>query len=98
MMNLFNKKNSKNALEIREEDLRNEMLVRAKVNSEVRNGVNNEILKKIDEILDKVSGYENSKITAITELYLALESGDSKSLINFLKKPDVSVKKKEKKY
>lgn len=95
MIQLFN--NKKNSLEIQEEDLRKEIMQRAKVNAEVRKGSNSDILQKIDQILDKVSGYENSKITAITELYLALESGDTKELIQYLKKPEVTVVKKSKK-
>lgn len=53
-------------------------------------------IKKIDEILNKVSGYENSKITALCELMLALETGNEKSLITFLKKKDKVVKIKTK--
>lgn len=52
-------------------------------------------LQMIDQVLDKVGAYENSKITALTELYLALESGDTKNLIQFLKakEPVAKVKK-----
>lgn len=53
-------------------------------------------ITKLNEILDKVSGYENSKITAVTELLLALESGDDKNLIKFLKTKDKTVKVKAK--
>jgi SPX domain protein involved in polyphosphate accumulation len=95
MIQLFN--NKKNSLEIQEEDLRKEIEQRAKINAEIRKGSNSDILQKIDQILDKVSGFENSKITAITELYLALESGDTKDLIAFLKKPETVVVKKLKK-
>lgn len=54
-------------------------------------------LQMIDQVLDKVGGYENSKITAITELYLALESGDTKNLIQFLKakEPVAKIAKKK---
>lgn len=57
---------------------------------------NTSAIQFIDEILDKVSGYENSKITALAELALALETGDSKNLISFLKKKDKIVKVKTK--
>lgn len=53
-------------------------------------------ITKLNEILDKVSGYENSKITAVTELLLALETGDDKNLIKFLKTKDKTVKIKTK--
>lgn len=55
-------------------------------------------ITKLNGILDKVAGYENSKITAVTELLLALESGDDKNLIKFLKTKDKVVKIKVKKY
>ena len=53
----------------------------------------------IDQVLDKVGNYENVKITALTELLLALESGDTKNLIEFLKakEPVATSKKKVKK-
>jgi hypothetical protein len=53
-------------------------------------------LQMIDQVLDKVGAYENAKITALTELYLALESGDTKNLIQFLKakEPVAKVSKK----
>jgi hypothetical protein len=53
-------------------------------------------IEHINQILDKVSGYENSKITTLCELMLALESGDTKNLITFLKKKDKVVKIKTK--
>jgi hypothetical protein len=55
-----------------------------------------DMLKTLDNVLNAVGGYENSKITALTELYLAIESGDTKDLIQFLKKKDASVVKKSK--
>jgi len=54
-------------------------------------------IQKIDEILDKVSGFENSKITTLCELMIALETGDTKNLIQFLKKGDKVVRVKSKK-
>jgi hypothetical protein len=55
-----------------------------------------DMLKTLDNVLNAVGGYENSKITALTELYLAIESGDTKELIQFLKKKDAPVVKKSK--
>ena len=54
-----------------------------------------DMLQTLDAVLDAVSAYENTKITAITELYLAIESGDTKNLITFLKKKDKAIKKKK---
>jgi hypothetical protein len=53
-------------------------------------------IAKLNSILDKVSGYENSKITAMCELLIALESGNDQNLIKFLKTKDKVVKVKSK--
>jgi hypothetical protein len=54
-------------------------------------------IQKLDEILNKVSGFENSKIAVIAELALALETGNDKDLIKLLKSKDKVVAKKAKK-
>jgi hypothetical protein len=54
-------------------------------------------IQKLDEILTKVSGFENSKIAAIAELALALETGDFKNLITLLKKKDTAAPVRKKK-
>lgn len=54
-----------------------------------------DMLKTLDDVLNAVSAYENTKITALTELYLAIESGNTKNLITYLKKKDVAPKKKK---
>lgn len=105
MITLF-KFGKKNDSVITEDAVRDQILRRAIINQEkrkqkitVETSINNnhtDTLKKIEEILDKVSGYENSKITAVTELLLALESGDDKNLIKFLKTKDKVVKLKSK--
>lgn len=107
MINLFKNK-AKSPSQIEEETLRMRMVKRAEANSNARKSAKmtltkggGDVLSKIDAILDKVGGFENSKITAITELYLALESGDDKNLIKFLKQGDkiqkkTTVKKKSK--
>jgi hypothetical protein len=51
---------------------------------------------KLNALLDKVSGYENSKITAMCELLIALETGNDQNLIKFLKTKDKTVKIKAK--
>lgn len=103
MMNLF-KKSPKSASQIEEETIRINILKRAEANTDARRSAKmvvtkggGDVLSKIDQILDKVAGFENSKITAITELFLALESGDDKNLISFLKKGDSVAKKVVKK-
>lgn len=100
MINIFKNK-TKSASQIAEDTLRTKMVERAEANSNARKTAKmivtkggGDVLSKIDRILDKVVGYENSKITAITELYLALESGDDKNLIQFLKKGDLIQPKK----
>lgn len=62
-------------------------------------GINqySEAITRIDSILDKVSAYDNSKIGVLAELMLALETGDDKNLIAFLKKPDKKIRVKKKK-
>lgn len=56
-----------------------------------------EAIVRIDSILDKVAAYDNSKIGVLAELMLALETGDDKNLITFLKKPDKKIRVKKKK-
>lgn len=53
-------------------------------------------IEKLNAILDKVSGFENSKITAMCELLIALETGNDQNLIKFLKTKDKTVKIKAK--
>jgi len=103
-MKIF-KKAPKLASQNEEQAIRISIQKRAEVNAEARQMATKmvvskgggDILSKIDQILDKVAGFENSKITAITELYLALESGDTKNLTAFLKKSDSVGTKKTKK-
>lgn len=52
-------------------------------------------IEKLNAVLDKVSGYENSKITAMCELLIALETGNDQNLIKFLKTKDKTVKLKK---
>lgn len=54
-------------------------------------------IQKLDEILNKVSGFENSKIATIAELANALETGEFQNLIKLLKTKDKVVVKKRKK-
>lgn len=103
MINFFKNK-EKSATLIAEDTLRTKIVERAEANSNARKTAKmivskggGDVLTKIDRILDKVAGYENTKITAITELYLALESGDDKNLIKFLKKGDLLQQKKTRK-
>lgn len=103
MMNIFKNK-AQSASQIEEEAIRINLLKRAEVNADARRSAKmvvskggGDMLAKIDQILDKVAGFENSKITAITELFLALESGDDENLISFLKKGDLLQKKRTKK-
>jgi hypothetical protein len=53
-------------------------------------------IQRINNILDKVSNYENTKITTLCELILALETGNDKNLIELLRKKDKVVKIKTK--
>ena len=53
-------------------------------------------IAKLNQILDKVSGFENSKITTMCELLIALETGNEQNLIKFLKTKDKVVKIKSK--
>ena len=55
------------------------------------------MLKTLDTILDSVSGYDNIKISTLAELYNAIESGDARNLIKFLKTKENTVKKSKKK-
>jgi len=104
MMQLFKNKGKEAQ---KQADLTAEIKRRADVNAEARKlavqlGSQSKqdtasAIKKIDEILDKVSGFENSKITTLCELIIALETGDTKNLIQFLKKSDKIVRIKSKK-
>jgi hypothetical protein len=66
--------------------------------AESKTALNKEtMLKTLDTILDSVSGYDNIKISTLAELYNAIESGDAKDLIKFLKAKEKTVKKAKKK-
>lgn len=108
MIQLFKSK-VKETVDPKEYQVRMDVKRRAEINSEARKMASKLVsetkvvsignaIKMIDTVLDKVSAYENVKITAITELYLALESGDTKNLIKFLKakEPLAKVKKSSK--
>ncbi len=57
-----------------------------------------DMLRTLDGVLDGVSKFDNIKISTLCELYNAIETGDTKNLINFLKKKEkVAVKKTTKK-
>jgi hypothetical protein len=52
-------------------------------------------IQKLDEILTKVSGFDNTKIATIAELANALETGSFTNLIKLLKTKDKVVAKKK---
>lgn len=113
MMNLFKSKQKEASQRTAEEEVMLDIQRRAMINSEARRMAEDmlrkskaktkvvsigDAIKVLDQVLDKVVGYENSKITAVTECLLALESGDTKNLIEYLKKSEVvKVKTKKKK-
>jgi hypothetical protein len=100
MIQLFKSREKEVAKGYTEFDVQMEIMNRARVNAQNRKILAEKQKKTkvvsignamtvLDQVLDKVGSYENSKITALTELYLALESGDTKNLIEFLKKGEV---------
>lgn len=111
MLQLF-KSREKQRISVTEDQVRQEIILRAQINSTARKEAvkiakektvqskkvvsKDDMLKTLDNVLNAVAAYENSKITALTELYLAIESGDTKNLIQFLKKKDAPIAKKKK--
>lgn len=56
------------------------------------------MLQTLDSILDAVSSFDNIKISTLCELRNAIENGDGKDMIKFLKaKEKIVVKKRKKK-
>ena len=102
----------KNNVIFTEDSVRDEILRRAMVNQVAKNAAlkpkpvvketptainpHAATIEKLNAVLDKVSGFENSKITAMCELLIALETGNDQNLIKFLKTKDKTVKIKAK--
>jgi translation initiation factor IF-3 len=89
----YNTEQRKKALDLAKKPVNAQKIASSKlVNSQ-------DMLKTLDNVLDAVHKYDNVKISTLCELYNAIESGDTKNLIEFLKKKDkIKLPKKKKTY